>query len=504
MATFDFVIIGSGLGGLASGYILAKEGFSVCILEKNRQFGGNLQTFARDKCVFDTGVHYLGGLDEGQNLYRYFDYLGLMGKLKLRRMDENGFDRITFAGGPIEYPHAMGYDNFSRRLTELFPGSKNEIKNYCNTLQEVCNSFPLYRVQDKEHIIPIQYLTANAHDFLHDTISDPKLRDVLAGSIMLYGGSRNKSSLYQHALTINSYIESAWKCVDGGSQITKILVKNIRDMGGVLMNYTEVTQLHIPDKEITYAELDNGERIYGKTFISNIHPAETMQLTEAGKVKESYRKRLLELENSISVFSVHLVFHPDTFPYLNHNYYHHEPHDLWESVHYQKEHWPYNFMAITPATSRSEQWAESMTIMAYMKAEETARWADTFSIIPQHENDRGADYQEFKAEKAEKIISILDQRLFPGIRRKIRSVHTSSPLSYRDYIATPGGSMYGVVKDHNNPLGTMLSHKTKVPNLFLTGQNLNTHGILGVTVSAVKTCGEFVGQGYLLRKIGKK
>ena len=43
----DVVIIGSGLGGLACGTILAKEGYKVCILEKNKQNGGNLQTYVR-------------------------------------------------------------------------------------------------------------------------------------------------------------------------------------------------------------------------------------------------------------------------------------------------------------------------------------------------------------------------------------------------------------------------------------------------------------------------
>ena len=54
---YDVVIIGSGLGGLVSAIILAREGYSVCVLEKNQQFGGNLQTFSRDKVIFDTGVH---------------------------------------------------------------------------------------------------------------------------------------------------------------------------------------------------------------------------------------------------------------------------------------------------------------------------------------------------------------------------------------------------------------------------------------------------------------
>ena len=75
---FDILVIGSGLGGLVSALILAKEGMKVCVLEKNNQYGGNLQTFSRDKLIFDTGVHYLGGLSEGQNLYQYFSYLEMI------------------------------------------------------------------------------------------------------------------------------------------------------------------------------------------------------------------------------------------------------------------------------------------------------------------------------------------------------------------------------------------------------------------------------------------
>lgn len=91
---FDVVIAGAGLGGLECAVILAREGYKVCVLEKNHQLGGSLQVFSRDKTVFDTGVHYIGGLSPGQNLHRYFSYLGIMDKLKLHRMDVDGFDRI--------------------------------------------------------------------------------------------------------------------------------------------------------------------------------------------------------------------------------------------------------------------------------------------------------------------------------------------------------------------------------------------------------------------------
>ena len=94
MQHYDAIIVGSGLGGLASATILAKEGYKVCVLEKNKQIGGMLQIFVREKVIFDTGVHYVGGLSKGQNLYQLFKYLGIMDKIKIRKMDEDFVDGL--------------------------------------------------------------------------------------------------------------------------------------------------------------------------------------------------------------------------------------------------------------------------------------------------------------------------------------------------------------------------------------------------------------------------
>ena len=63
--------------------------------------------------------------------------------------------------------------------------------------------------------------------------------------------------------------------------------------------------------------------------------------------------------------------------------------------------------------------------------------------------------------------------------------------------------MYGIAKDYRNPFKTFIAPRTRLPNLFLTGQNLNLHGILGVTISALITCGELVDIGELLKKINR-
>jgi all-trans-retinol 13,14-reductase len=501
MKQYDFLIIGSGMAGLTCGYTLAKEGFSVCILEKNRQFGGNLQTFSRDKTVFDTGVHYLGGLDKGQNLNRYFKYFGIMDELKLIRLDENGYDKITFNNDPIEYPHSIGHENFIENLVKLFPNSREELVHYCKVVKEVCDSIPLYGIVEADYQdIHMEYLTKSASDFIKETITEPRLRDVLIGANMLYAGIEGTTTLYQHAVVVNHYIESAYKLIDGGSQITKLMVRNIKALGGELFNYSTVCKLEVDNKTVSYVECDNGERYYAKNIISNVHPGVTMGWVDTGVVRESYRARLQNLENSIGAFSLHLVFHPETFPYLNHNYYYHHTQNIWTDLDYKNENWPHSVLAVVPASSRSKNYAESMTLMTYMRWADVEKWGDTFNTIPRHEADRGQEYADFKANKIERLMRHVE-KMFPGIGSKVRSYHTSTPLSYRDYIATPQGSIYGIVKDSGNPIGTFISHRSKLSNLFFTGQNMSTHGILGVTISGIRTSAEFIGQNELIRKI---
>ena len=93
------------------------------------------------------------------------------------------------------------------------------------------------------------------------------------------------------------------------------------------------------------------------------------------------------------------------------------------------------------------------------------------------------------------------EKKFPGLRDCIKSYYTATPLSYRDYIGNDDGSLYGIVKDFKDPLRTFISPRTKLPNLYFTGQNLNLHGILGSAMSGVVTCCAFMGNDSIIEKI---
>lgn len=496
---YDVVIIGSGLGGLVSGVILAKEGYKVCVLEKNNQFGGNLQTFVREKTIFDTGIHYIGGLGEGQNLNTLFSYLGIMDDLRLKKMDESGYDMISFGDDKTEYPHAQTYGNFIRELSKFFPDETQNLEKYCELMRKTCDSFPLYKLESQGSYDE-EILRWNAKDIIDSVTGNETLRAVLAGTNFLYAGLAEKSPFYLHALAVNSYLQSAHRCINGGSQITKQLIKQLKAHDGETYKYKEVTGFEVADNRLVSAKMKDGTEVRGDIFISDIELKNLLDLIGPEHFRKAFYNRVQSLENTISAFSVYIVFKPESFPYINKNFYHFSStDDVWSAHDYSDETWPKSYMVAMNATHHSEDFADGMTILSYMKFDDVKHWENTFNTTAE-KCDRGESYQEFKHRKAQKLIAEVEKK-FPNLRDCIQSVHTSSPLSYRDYIGGADGNMYGYVKDAENPLLTMIPLRAKLENLYLTGQSVSTHGVVGVALGAVRTCTEILGREYLIDKI---
>jgi len=494
MEKYDVLIIGSGLGGLLCGNILSREGYKVCVVEKNKKIGGCLQSFAKDKCIFSTGLNYTEGLSEGQILYKYFKYFGIYDKLKLKQMDIDGFEVITFKGK--EYRHAQGEENFIETLVKEFPDEREAITKYLYRIKELCNSFPLYNldIEDDSEIDYNELFSESAFDYIKSITQNESLQNVLAGNNLLYAGVADKTPLYIHALITFSFISSSWRLIDGSQQLATIIAKTITQNGGHIFRNSEVTKLVTSEGKIHYAALSDGRTISANTYISNLHPINTINMLDESCFSKAYRNRIKSLENTIGVFSLYIVLHENTFEYQNYNHYYFDGDTVWTTGTYSQENWPDSYLFYTPPHSSSEEYARCIIAMTYMDYSEVREWEGTAI------ENRGADYQAFKKEKAERFLDVIEKK-FPGLRSKIKKYYSSTPLSYRDYTGTHEGTSYGILKNYNEPFKTLIMPKTKIPNLLFTGQNLNIHGILGVSIGAVMTCGELLGLPYILKQI---
>lgn len=491
---FDFVIIGSGIGGLVSGIILAKEGHSVCILEKNHYAGGNLQAFERDRHKFSTGLHYIGSLDEGQTLHQFFKYLGVMPELKLKKLDIDGFDRVVFGEENTVYNFAQGWDYFEDSLMRQFPAEKPAIDNYVKTVRAAIKSIPLYDLETADSFkLDTTTLNHCTMSYLGSITRNRRLQNVLAGGNTVYHGAARRTPLYMHSCIRNSFVSSAWKVTGGSDHLTDVLLQKFSSYGGVVVTDAEVTEFTFSGNEIEGILLKDGRKYSGRQFISNLHPAVTLKLKGLENIRNGYRLRIESLENSAGFFTVYLVFKENYFPYMNYNLFHYHSDDYFTD-HLNEETWPHSYVVYTPFYEEGRQYSRTASIISFMKNEECRKWID----LPP--DQRGQDYYDFRDRKAERLLDAVEKR-FPGIRGGIEKYYISTPVTFKDFTGSPEGSGYGILKDCKDPLRSIVLPKTKISNLYLTGQNLNIHGIMGTTTSAFITCSEFIGFKTLIKKI---
>jgi all-trans-retinol 13,14-reductase len=491
---YDVVIIGSGLGGLQCAYILSKEGYNVCLLEKNNQLGGSVQTFKRKNTVFDTGMHYIGSMDEGQILNKIFRYFKLSDKLNLKRMDKDGYDIIRYQDKEYRFP--MGYDNFLDTMVEYFPHERESLRKYTFKMKEISNTIDLYNLRElsKDQTRYFDYFSVGIDDFLNSVTNDPILKNTLLGISPLYAGVRNRTPMYTPLIIHASYIESAYRFIDGGSQISDLLSSYITNNGGTIIKKAEVTDFLIDSDSINAVEINHSEKIEGKVFISNIHPKTMLQISKNLPFRTAYKKRIASIEDTHGTFTLYLSMKENTFEYINSNYYVFKTDNVWECANYNSENWPRGYMMSISPRSGNDKYTDAIIVNTYMNWKEVIPWENTTV------EKRGEGYIAFKKQKAEILLNVLE-RDFPGIRSKVEAYYTSTPLTYRDYIGTTKGSIYGLLKDYNDPLRTMVLPRTHIPNLYLTGQSINIHGVMGVTFGSILTCSELLGSKYLLNKI---
>ena len=458
---YDIIVIGSGLGGLVCARQLAKQGRSVLVLERQSQPGGCLQSYRRGDFEFDTGLHYVGGLAEGQPLHDAFEQLGLM-RLPWVRLDADGFDRITI--GRQTFPMCEGFDHFASTLGEFFPQEKSALRQYVGMLRQL---------PPMEEAVEV-----NAYDWLSSLFRDPLLVNVLSATAMKMELRRESLPLFNFAHSMSSYIQSSWRLKGGGNKIVESLVNDIRSFGGEVVCRAEVKELVEKDGRIVAAKCPNGKTYEGSVFISDVHPQLTFGwLKDSNIVKNIFRRRIQALENTFGIFTASLVLKPNTLPYFNHNKYVFRKANVWT---FHENIGSVDGVMVSCRVPEDDNYARQIDLLTPMPWVLCKHWEHT--VIGR----RGEIYELQKERLADDCIR-LAERVIPGLRDMVEKRYTSTPLTWRDYTLSPCGSAFGIRKDCRQPLLTMLSPKTPVPNLFLTGQSLVLHGLEGVTMTAFKT-----------------
>ena len=124
--SFDAVVIGSGLGGLTAGALLAKAGYSVCLLERNTGLGGAASCYRVGNLTIEAALHETADpRDPREVKHGILKRLDLLDKLNW--LPVGGL--YTVQGGPIGEPFALphGFAEAREALSARFPAAKEPI-----------------------------------------------------------------------------------------------------------------------------------------------------------------------------------------------------------------------------------------------------------------------------------------------------------------------------------------------------------------------------------------
>ena len=480
------IIIGSGLGGLSCGVILARRGYDVTVLEQGTQVGGCLQCFTRRGGKFETGMHFIGSASEGQTLDRLLNFLEVRQDITLSQLDPTAYDVVSLCGQHFRF--ANGREAFIDQMSSYFPSQRDALVRYFDLVDKVASASSLHSLNhvETDAAVNLEYQMRTINEVIDATVSDPLLAKVLVGNLPLYAAEKDKTPFSTHAFIMDFYNQSAYRIVGGSDQVSASLVKTIGRYGGRVLTRSKATKIVCDDTQATHVEVNGEELLETDIVISDAHPMRTLELLDTNLIRPAFRKRINAIPQTVGGFSVYLRFKENTVPYLNSNFYGYLQDSPWNCEHYDEQSWPKGYLYMHLCYEPMPKYAKTGVILSYMQMADVEQWKGT------RVGHRGADYEAFKQQKAERLIAALEQE-FPGLRDNIADYYTSTPLTYQDYTGTEGGSMYGIAKDVSLGAACRVPHRTRVPNVLQTGQNINSHGILGVLVGTIVTCTEILG-----------
>ncbi len=457
---FDVIIIGGGLSGLLSASLLSRKGLKICILEKNKNTGGMIQSFNREGISFDTGMNFFGAFEKGQIQNELFKSFGIADKTDITKI--SNFELVTKNG---KYKIPNNFERFENQLISYFPEEKKGIKIFLKEIKEI-----FYHISFEsgfENLSFLKYYEQSTLEFINSVTKNRELAELLKFNNLLFGSNLETTPLYIYAVITGSFLQSAGTFTNGSKQFIEVSENEILNNKGTILTKKEVEKIITRNDYISHCVCNDGTTYFADTFLSTLHPQNIIPKIQSPLLKTFYRKRIAGLSNSKASLIINVILKKRTVLFEN------KP----KFINTEGK----SVLFYFPVSGKNGDYADTAKIMVKDTIAFYSQWADT------KVNKRSESYRLYKNERAKEIFNFIE-KYFPGFKENIHNYFVSTPLTFRDYTGSPEGSSYGILKDYSKPSETIFSVNTKFKNLFLTGQSINFHGLLGVSITSSIAC----------------
>lgn len=271
------LIVGAGIGGIATAARLAKKGFTVTLLEKNEQPGGRCGVMVKDGHRFDTGATIF----LMPELYRKtFADLGLSldKELDLRRIDPTY--QIFFSDGTklmlssdlnfiqtqLEEIEAGSFGNFLHYINEGYYNYRKSLENLVE--KESTSLFDVLNLENIKLFIKSKALF-NHYKHVGKYFQDPRLKIAFTFQNMYMGLNPFDAPAIYSLLQYTELADGLWYPKGGMYSIVESLVNKAQEYGVELVCNAEVMQLNVTNGGVKGLSLANGKQLDADLVVAN-------------------------------------------------------------------------------------------------------------------------------------------------------------------------------------------------------------------------------------------
>ncbi|MGZ9410633.1 MAG: phytoene desaturase family protein, partial [Methylocystis sp.] len=308
---FDAVVIGSGLGGLTAGAMLAHDGYSVCLLERNFSLGGAASVYKVGPLTVEASLHQTSDARNPRDVKH--DILRRLGILDEIEWLPTGA-LYTVRGGPVgeAFELPFGFEAAYEALAARFPDKRAAIQRFLGEVEQIHDALWTLKQAREESsfaklargLWEVAPAAAGWQNSLHEIMERDfagceALKCALGANLAYYGDDPRRLWWIYYAIAQGAYIGSGGAYIKGGSrQLSLKLAKCITKTGGVVRMGRQVSAIEtdaggnvIAIRHVARRAGDSEERIEARVAMANCAPSEAAAMMDAparAKMEETF------------------------------------------------------------------------------------------------------------------------------------------------------------------------------------------------------------------------
>ncbi len=472
---WDALVIGAGIGGLASAAYLAKEGLRVLLLERSPHIGGTAYVYHRKGFTFPMGPL---GFSHPSLVRKVFEELGVGEDLKFLKTHY----RLHAFG--LDLSLSLPFDQLKNELSTHFPEDAEGVGQFFKDMDDlIFNRKKSYVSQN----LP-------AFEYLQKLIKDERLRRLLGslGTRKPYSALPLLSAMWNLMGNIG-----IWFPEEGMESFCERLKRAILRSSGsrsLIRLNKAVSKIRVDQGKVLGISLDDGTGIDSSFVISNADYKSTfLKLIDPKAIPQKWYDAISNARLTNSVFQVCLGIDAQKIDP--------SPFKQAERLIYRRENKLSDERELDwslPQVDPQALAAQEIEVSLLGKDREKE---NKLSLVLRVEADyhhfarfrlgwrkRSQEYQSYKSQLAQALVHEISS-LFPGLEKSILVIDIATPLTFEDQGGRSGGAVAGWSWDYEDfrdgqPKELIL---TPVKGLYMAGHQAFSALFMGGIPTALES-----------------